>query len=65
MNFMMTSRLELYDHNAYVLGRIDHNVVTACLPSGEYGTASAVTVAMQLLSSFHFIRFGFASRHRR
>jgi nucleoside phosphorylase len=47
------------DHNAYILGRIgDHNVVIACLPSGEYGIASAATVAMQLLSSFQSIRFG-------
>src|SRR5712664_3108224 len=47
------------DHNAYTLGRIGkHNVVVACLPSGEYGIASATTVAMQLLSSFHSIRLG-------
>ncbi|KAB8231567.1 Pfs, NB-ARC and TPR domain protein [Aspergillus alliaceus] len=47
------------DHNAYILGRIKkHNVVIACLPNGEYGIASATTVAIQLLSSFHSIRFG-------
>ncbi|KAL5336356.1 hypothetical protein BJX70DRAFT_282640 [Aspergillus crustosus] len=47
------------DHNAYTLGRIGrHNVVMACLPSGEYGTASASTVAMQLLSSFKCIKAG-------
>lgn len=47
------------DHNAYVLGHIGkHNIVVACLPNGEYGIASAITVAMQLLSSFHLIRFG-------
>ncbi|RAK97337.1 Pfs, NB-ARC and TPR domain protein [Aspergillus ibericus CBS 121593] len=47
------------DHNAYIFGRIGtHNVVVACLPSGQYGTTSAAVVAMQLLSSFHSIRFG-------
>ncbi|KAK6811339.1 hypothetical protein RU639_012789, partial [Aspergillus parasiticus] len=47
------------DHNAYILGRIKkHNIVIACLPNGEYGITSATTVAMQLLSSFHSIRFG-------
>lgn len=47
------------DHNAYTLGSIGkHNVVIACLPSSEYGISSAATVATQLLSSFHSIRFG-------
>ncbi|KAJ5685297.1 hypothetical protein N7536_007916 [Penicillium majusculum] len=47
------------DQNTYILGHIgDHNIVIACLPSGAYGTVSAATVAMQLLSSFHSIRFG-------
>lgn len=47
------------DHNTYILGSIkDHNVVIACLPSGDYGIVSANTVAMQLLSSFRSIRFG-------
>lgn len=47
------------DHNSYTLGRIGkHNVVITCLPNGEYGTTSATAVAMQLLSSFHSIRFG-------
>lgn len=47
------------DHNEYVLGHIgEHNIVVACLPSGEYGITSATTVAMQLLSSFHSIHFG-------
>ncbi|OZJ02082.1 hypothetical protein BZG36_05319 [Bifiguratus adelaidae] len=47
------------DHNAYTLGRVgSHNIVIACLPNGEYGIASAVTVAMQLLASFYSIRFG-------
>ncbi|KAF3012740.1 hypothetical protein E8E15_004199 [Penicillium rubens] len=47
------------DQNTYILGNIgDHNIVIACLPSGAYGIVSAATVAMQLLSSFHSIRFG-------
>ncbi|OQE69716.1 hypothetical protein PENNAL_c0129G06796 [Penicillium nalgiovense] len=47
------------DQNTYILGNIgDHNIVIACLPSGAYGIVSATTVAMQLLSSFHSIRFG-------
>jgi nucleoside phosphorylase len=47
------------DHNTYILGNIgDHNIVVACLPAGAYGTISAATVAIQLLSSFHSIRFG-------
>ncbi|KAJ5642325.1 hypothetical protein N7490_006325 [Penicillium lividum] len=47
------------DQNNYILGHIgEHNIVIACLPGGAYGTVSAATVAMQLLSSFHSIRFG-------
>ncbi|KAJ6125876.1 hypothetical protein N7471_010369 [Penicillium samsonianum] len=47
------------DQNTYILGNIgDHNIVIACLPSGAYGNVSAATVAMQLLSSFHSVRFG-------
>ena len=47
------------DQNTYVLGRIGaHNVVIACLPSGVYGTTSAATVAIQMLSTFRSIRFG-------
>ncbi|CAG8293488.1 unnamed protein product, partial [Penicillium salamii] len=45
--------------NNYILGNIgEHNIVLACLPGGAYGNVSAATVAMQLLSSFHHIRFG-------
>ena len=48
------------DQNTYILGNIgERNIVIACLPSGAYGNISAATVAMQLLSSFHFICFGF------
>lgn len=47
------------DQNTYILGNIrGHDIVVACLPAGAYGTISAATVAMQLLSSFHSIRFG-------
>ncbi|CRG88502.1 Nephrocystin-3 [Talaromyces islandicus] len=47
------------DQNTYIFGNIgDHNIVVACLPAGAYGTISAATVAVQLLSSFHSIRFG-------
>ncbi|CAG7955560.1 unnamed protein product [Penicillium nalgiovense] len=47
------------DQNTYILGNIgSHNIVITCLPSGAYGNVSATTVAMQLLSSFHSIRFG-------
>jgi nucleoside phosphorylase len=47
------------DQNTYILGNIgEHNIVIACLPSGAYGNISAATVAIQLLSNFHSIRFG-------
>jgi nucleoside phosphorylase len=47
------------DQNTYILGNIgDHNIVIACLPAGAYGTISAASVAIQLLTSFHSIRFG-------
>jgi nucleoside phosphorylase len=47
------------DQNTYILGNIgDHNIVVTYLPSGVYSNISAITVAMQLLSSFRSIRFG-------
>ncbi|KAL4902967.1 hypothetical protein BDW74DRAFT_180259 [Aspergillus multicolor] len=47
------------DHNAYSLGRIgEHDVVIACLPSSKYGTVSASSVVVQLLSTFRSVRFG-------
>jgi nucleoside phosphorylase len=47
------------DYNTYTLGKIgDHNVVVACLPSGEYGTTSTARVSEQMLLSFSSIRFG-------
>ncbi|KAF2790175.1 hypothetical protein K505DRAFT_377712 [Melanomma pulvis-pyrius CBS 109.77] len=47
------------DHNAYILGRMGgHNVVIAVLP-GEYGTASAASVAKDMLHTFTHLRVGF------
>ena len=47
----------LTDSNFYAWGRMgDHNVVTATLPAGSYGTTSAATTALPLLSSFPQIR---------
>jgi nucleoside phosphorylase len=46
------------DQNIYILGSIgEHNIVIASLPIGVYPTTSAATVGMQLLSTFHSIRF--------
>ncbi|KAE8321631.1 purine and uridine phosphorylase [Aspergillus sergii] len=46
------------DDNAYVLGRIGHhNIVIASLPSGEYGLKPAAALVVQILSTFHAIRF--------
>lgn len=47
------------DDNTYVLGRIHkHNVVIACLPVRNYGTASAATVAKDLLRTYHNVHLG-------
>ncbi|KAJ5827865.1 hypothetical protein N7447_004628 [Penicillium robsamsonii] len=47
------------DTNDYTLGKMgEHNVVIAVLPNGEYGTASAASVATNMLNSFHNIRIG-------
>ncbi|KAF2831830.1 purine and uridine phosphorylase [Ophiobolus disseminans] len=47
------------DDNIYTLGRIGkHNVVIAVLPDGEYGIASAASVARDMLHSFPNIRLG-------
>ncbi|KAL2825893.1 nucleoside phosphorylase domain-containing protein [Aspergillus pseudoustus] len=46
------------DNNSYILGEIcGHNVVIACLPSGEYGTNAAASVATQMRSTFPEIQF--------
>ncbi|KAL7915769.1 Pfs, NACHT and WD domain protein [Trichoderma velutinum] len=48
-----------HDNNDYALGRMGkHNVVIAVLPDGEYGTASAATVARDMLHTFPNIRIG-------
>ena len=45
--------------NIYTLGKIgEHNVVIAVLPDGEYGIASAASVAIHMLYSFPNIRLG-------
>ncbi|KAL1961715.1 hypothetical protein VTN77DRAFT_1115 [Rasamsonia byssochlamydoides] len=50
---------DISDRNSYRLGRIgEHDVVIACLPAGVYGTTSAASVAVQMLSSFPSIRIG-------
>ncbi|KAH8702013.1 nucleoside phosphorylase domain-containing protein, partial [Talaromyces proteolyticus] len=49
----------LSDYNAYTLGRLcGHNVAMTCLPSGVYGTVSAATVLVQMLSTFQKLQFG-------
>ncbi|KAI9768652.1 MAG: hypothetical protein M1839_003987 [Geoglossum umbratile] len=47
------------DNNDYTLGRVGkHNIVIAVLPNGEYGTASAASVARDILHSFPNVRIG-------
>lgn len=47
------------DTNAYRWGRIgDHNIVIASLAAGVYGTTSAATTAIHMLSSFPSIKVG-------
>lgn len=47
------------DRNTYTWGRIgEHNVVIASLPAGIYGTVSAATTALYMLSSFPQVRIG-------
>lgn len=51
--------LPLHDSNSYILGSMGkHNVTIAVLPSGEYGTASAASVATDLLRTSPNIRIG-------
>ena len=53
------NNVSTHDNNDYALGRIGHhNVVIAVLPDGEYGTASAASVARDMLHSFPNIRIG-------
>ncbi|KAF4959533.1 hypothetical protein FGADI_1600 [Fusarium gaditjirri] len=50
---------EANDFNVYSFGKINgHMVVVAVLPNGQYGTASAATVAKDMTRSFRNIRFG-------
>ncbi|KAF5694501.1 ankyrin protein [Fusarium denticulatum] len=50
---------EANDFNVYSFGKIEgHMVVVAVLPNGQYGTASAATVAKDMIRSFRNIRFG-------
>ncbi|EMT72831.1 hypothetical protein FOC4_g10004316 [Fusarium odoratissimum] len=47
------------DFNVYSFGKIKgHMVVVAVLPNGQYGIASAATVAKDMIRSFRNIRFG-------
>ena len=47
------------DSNNYKFGRIgQHNVVIASLPSGNYGTNPAATVAAQMIRTVRSLRFG-------
>ncbi|KAK1241851.1 hypothetical protein MKX07_007674 [Trichoderma sp. CBMAI-0711] len=47
------------DNNDYTLGTMGkHNVVIAVLPDGEYGVASAATVARDMLHTFPNVRIG-------
>lgn len=51
--------VSINDNNDYTLGKVGkHNVVIAVLPEGEYGTASAASVARDMLHSFPNIRIG-------
>ncbi|KAH0493756.1 hypothetical protein TgHK011_000407 [Trichoderma gracile] len=53
------SSVARHDNNDYTLGRIgEHNVVIAVLPDGEYGIASAASVARDMLHSFPNVRIG-------
>lgn len=48
----------LSDSNTYILGNIgSHNIVIACLPSGQYGTNNAATVANNMCRTFRCIQF--------
>ena len=47
------------DSNNYTYGRVGpHNVVIASLPSGNYGTNPAASVAGQMKRTFRWLRFG-------
>jgi len=47
------------DNNSYTLGMMgQHNVVIAVLPEGEYGTATAASVARDMVHTFPSVRVG-------
>ncbi|PVH67883.1 purine and uridine phosphorylase [Cadophora sp. DSE1049] len=46
------------DTNSYSFGSVgEHNVVVACLPTGQLGTSSTAAIASQIKSRFPSIRF--------
>ncbi|KAK6509695.1 hypothetical protein TWF481_004426 [Arthrobotrys musiformis] len=46
------------DQNAYIRGSIGpHNIIMACLPKGEYATASATVVARDMNTTFSRLEF--------
>ncbi|KAL6828193.1 ankyrin repeat-containing domain protein [Trichoderma camerunense] len=48
-----------HDHNTYTLGSIgNHNIVIACLPSGEIGNNAAANIVTQMINTFPSIKFG-------
>ncbi|KAL6834212.1 ankyrin repeat-containing domain protein [Trichoderma sp. SZMC 28015] len=48
-----------HDHNTYTLGSIGgHNIVIACLPSGEIGNNAAANIVTQMINTFPSIKFG-------
>ncbi|KAF2463262.1 purine and uridine phosphorylase [Lindgomyces ingoldianus] len=48
-----------HDNNVYTLGRVGkHNIVIAVIRDGEYGMSSALSIAINMLSSFPNIRIG-------
>lgn len=52
-NFGILKEQDLTDTNSYTLGRIEnHHVAIACLPDGQYGTTSAIKVAINVLRTF-------------
>lgn len=52
-NFGTLDEQAIEDSNSYTLGRVGrHYVVIAGLPSGQYGTTSATTVAINMMRTF-------------
>ncbi|KAF3916709.1 Ankyrin-1 [Dactylellina cionopaga] len=56
----LSKPLKSKDDNSYTLGSIGkHNVAIACLPKGKTGSISAASVALNMISTFPNIKFGF------